>query len=291
MVFVGSISDLFLAVNRWLSVRFNLLSSAIVGVTAVVAILTPSIDAALAGFILAFASTITNDVRAASLQVELPRLIEALADSLFGPTVRQFGAVDGELVPLTAHCWPLTTAAWPQVALERVKEYSELKREPPEFIEPRPPASWPSKGEIDCEGLVIRYAVSIFVTDKRRLARLTLHTARPAERAAQPQLFYSPWREGRRDRFLSADDVFSGGVCQVGILGRTGSGKSTLALSFFRFVEATEGCIRVDGLDISQIGLTDLRSKLTIIPRECSALLDLLRLFLNRARRQRTPPS
>jgi ABC-type multidrug transport system fused ATPase/permease subunit len=54
---------------------------------------------------------------------------------------------------------------------------------------------------------------------------------------------------------------------QVGILGRTGSGKSTLALSFFRFVEATEGRILVDGLNIAQLGLTDLRSKLTIIPR------------------------
>jgi ABC-type multidrug transport system fused ATPase/permease subunit len=57
---------------------------------------------------------------------------------------------------------------------------------------------------------------------------------------------------------------------QVGILGRTGSGKSTLALSFFRFVEAIEGRILVDGLDIAQIGLTDLRTKLTIIPREQS---------------------
>lgn len=54
---------------------------------------------------------------------------------------------------------------------------------------------------------------------------------------------------------------------QVGILGRTGSGKSTLALSFFRFVEATEGRILVDGVDISGVGLTDLRSRLTIIPR------------------------
>ncbi len=55
---------------------------------------------------------------------------------------------------------------------------------------------------------------------------------------------------------------------KVGILGRTGSGKSTMALSFFRFVEPTEGRILVDGLDISKIGLTDLRSKLTIIPRK-----------------------
>ena len=55
---------------------------------------------------------------------------------------------------------------------------------------------------------------------------------------------------------------------KVGVLGRTGSGKSTLALSFFRFVEPVEGRILIDGVDISKIGLTDLRSKLTIIPRE-----------------------
>jgi ABC-type multidrug transport system fused ATPase/permease subunit len=42
-----------------------------------------------------------------------------------------------------------------------------------------------------------------------------------------------------------------------------------LALSFFRFVEASEGRIVIDGLDISKLGLTDLRSRLTIIPREC----------------------
>ena len=53
------------------------------------------------------------------------------------------------------------------------------------------------------------------------------------------------------------------GAPQVGVLGRTGSGKSTLALSFFRFVEATEGKIMIDGVDLSEVGLTDLRSRLS----------------------------
>lgn len=53
--------------NRWISARFNLLSSAIVGVVAVVILLTPRIDAALAGFALAFASTVTNDVSVSTL--------------------------------------------------------------------------------------------------------------------------------------------------------------------------------------------------------------------------------
>lgn len=48
--------------NRWLSVRFNLLSSGIVGATAVACLVTPSISASTAGFALAFASTITGDL-------------------------------------------------------------------------------------------------------------------------------------------------------------------------------------------------------------------------------------
>ena len=35
-----------------------------------------------------------------------------------------------------------------------------------------------------------------------------------------------------------------------------------------RFVEAREGRILIDGVDIAKIGLTDLRSRLTIVSRE-----------------------
>jgi hypothetical protein len=64
VAFLACILTLY-AVNRWLSVRFNLYSAGIVGMAAFVTILTPTINAALAGFILAFASTVTIDVSTA----------------------------------------------------------------------------------------------------------------------------------------------------------------------------------------------------------------------------------
>lgn len=54
---------------------------------------------------------------------------------------------------------------------------------------------------------------------------------------------------------------------QVGIVGRTGAGKSSLTLGLFRIIEAAEGQIFIDGVDIAKLGLHELRSRITIIPQ------------------------
>ncbi|KAG9126425.1 hypothetical protein FRC07_003485 [Ceratobasidium sp. 392] len=194
------------SVNRWLSVRFNLLSAGVVALTAVVVLVDTNVTASFAGFALAFASTITSDL-------------------LF--MVRRFVGLEQSMV-----------------ALERINEFSTIAQEAPEFVEPRPSASWPEKGDIAVESLTIRYAPTL------------------------PNVLHGLTFE-----------VKAGS--KIGVLGRTGSGKSTLALSFFRFVEATEGHIRIDGIDISELGLTDLRSRLTIIPQDPTILSGTIRSTLD----------
>jgi len=80
-------------VNRWLSVRFNLVSAAIVGATGLVCLVTPRITASFAGFALAFASTITGDLLFMVSNVILFEFLECKKKS--GSTICWSGTING----------------------------------------------------------------------------------------------------------------------------------------------------------------------------------------------------
>ncbi|XP_072883060.1 ATP-binding cassette sub-family C member 2 [Hemitrygon akajei] len=130
------------------------------------------------------------------------------------------------------------------VSVERVAEYSQLENEAPWVLENRPAKSWPSKGEIRFVDYEARY---------------------------RPEL----------------DLVLRGFSCdirtneKIGIVGRTGAGKSSLTNCLFRIIEAAGGKILIDGLDISTIGLHDLRQRLTIIPQDPMMFSGTIRMNLD----------
>jgi ATP-binding cassette subfamily C (CFTR/MRP) protein 1 len=68
---------------------------------------------------------------------------------------------------------------------------------------------------------------------------------------------------------------------RIGVCGRTGAGKSTLSLLLFRMMEHTQGCILIDGVDISKLGLQRLRSRMTIIPQDPVLFSSTLRFNLD----------
>jgi ATP-binding cassette, subfamily C (CFTR/MRP), member 1 len=116
-------------------------------------------------------------------------------------------------------------------AVERVRFYgNSLEEEAPlHTVDVRP--TWPEKGEIIFDNVEMRYRANLPLV----LQGLSMHV-----------------QGGER----------------IGIVGRTGAGKSSIMSTLFRLVELSGGRITIDGLDISTIGLHDLRSRLAIIPQD-----------------------
>ncbi|KAJ5360376.1 ABC transporter integral membrane type 1 [Penicillium concentricum] len=118
------------------------------------------------------------------------------------------------------------------VSVERVLEYANLPSEAPEVIFKRRPAiGWPAQGAVEFNNYSTRYRPGLDLV----LKDVSLNI-KPKEK--------------------------------IGVVGRTGAGKSSLTLALFRIIEGVEGNINIDGLDVSTIGLTDLRGRLAIIPQD-----------------------
>uniref|UniRef100_A0A8C9SGB7 ABC-type glutathione-S-conjugate transporter n=1 Tax=Scleropages formosus TaxID=113540 RepID=A0A8C9SGB7_SCLFO len=131
------------------------------------------------------------------------------------------------------------------VSVERVKEYADTPKEAPWAMEDVSlPASWPHTGAIELQEYGLQYRKGL-------------------EWAVKDISLCIQERE------------------KVGIVGRTGAGKSSLALGIFRILEAAKGDIFIDGVNIAEIGLHDLRSRITIIPQDPVLFSGTLRMNLD----------
>ncbi|KAK0587930.1 hypothetical protein LWI29_031401 [Acer saccharum] len=159
----------------------------------------------------------------------LPLVPSASASGLIGMALSYGLSLNVYLIyAIENHC----LAANFIVSVERLEQYMHIPSEAQTVVEGKRPAhDWPAIGKVEIYNLKVKY------------------------RPNSPLVL----------RGISC--VIEGGH-KVGIVGRTGSGKTTLISVLFRLVEPTEGEIIIDDLNITSIGLHDLRSHLAIIPQD-----------------------
>ena len=68
---------------------------------------------------------------------------------------------------------------------------------------------------------------------------------------------------------------------KVGVVGRTGAGKSTMSLAMSRIVELCGGKIEIDGVNISEIDICQVREKITVIAQDPTLFTGTLRFNLD----------
>ncbi|KAJ4973567.1 hypothetical protein NE237_006741 [Protea cynaroides] len=141
--------------------------------------------------------------------------------------------------------WNLCNVENKMISVERILQFSNIPSEAPLLIEEcRPGPEWPIIGTIKLENLHIRYS---------------------------PML----------PMVLKGINCTFPGQAKIGVVGRTGSGKSTLIQALFRVVEPSEGRILIDEVNICEIGLQDLRSRLSIIPQDPTLFQGTIRANLD----------
>ncbi|MBU8875526.1 ATP-binding cassette domain-containing protein [Reyranella sp. MMS21-HV4-11] len=121
-----------------------------------------------------------------------------------------------------------------QRASGAAERLAELRAEPPSIAEPANPKPLPRpvKGAVSFEEVSFRYPTR---TDSLALDRFNLAVA-PGE--------------------------------TVAIVGPSGAGKTTAFNLLLRFYDPEKGAIRLDGIDIRELALSDLRRSLAIVPQD-----------------------
>ncbi|PON64774.1 ATP-binding cassette containing protein [Parasponia andersonii] len=141
--------------------------------------------------------------------------------------------------------WNLCNVENKMISVERILQFTNIPSEAPLVIEEcRPKPEWPTDGRIELENLHVQYNPSLPMV----LKGITC--------------------------------TFPGNK-KIGVVGRTGSGKSTLIQALFRVVEPSRGRIFIDEVDISKMGLQDLRSRLGIIPQDPTLFQGTMRTNLD----------
>ncbi|KAH9180111.1 hypothetical protein AeNC1_017245, partial [Aphanomyces euteiches] len=130
------------------------------------------------------------------------------------------------------------------VGPERVLEYCEIEPEAPRVISGAVSKEWPANGDIQFTNMGFRYKDN----DPLVLKDVNVH-------------------------------IHSGE--KIGIVGRTGAGKSSLIMALFRINELASGSIKIDGMDISKVGVKTLRSAIAIIPQTPVLFKGTLRNYLD----------
>lgn len=132
------------------------------------------------------------------------------------------------------------------VSVERIQTYIEMPTEAAleSGVGKKPASSWPADGAISFSDVNLRYRPGL----PRVLRGLTFS--------------------------VNAKE-------KIGIVGRTGAGKSSLMVALMRLTELDAGTITIDGVDISSIGLADLRSRIAIIPQDPVLFSGTVRLNLD----------
>ena len=120
--------------------------------------------------------------------------------------------------------------------LEIPQENNKPTEDKDNFFEMRP--DWPESGRVEFENVYLKYRP----TTENILKDLSFEV-KPGEK--------------------------------IGIVGRTGAGKSTICLSLHRIMEIASGYITIDGIDIKELELHELRKRITVIPQVSQLLNEI----------------